>query len=169
MRRARLRRTARLVAALSLGLVAAGIAFMLGMRARSRPLLDAVRRINRAVSNPRQMQSAGTPGAYASVIRHTGRTSGRPYATPVGAVATEDGFVIALVYGWNTDWLQNVLASGSATLVHEGHPYRVDQPEVLPIGAAAAYLSASDRLLHRWFGINQCLRVHRVEPDEAAR
>jgi hypothetical protein len=29
------------------------------------------------------------------VIRHTGRTSGRPYATPVGAVAAEDGFVIA--------------------------------------------------------------------------
>jgi hypothetical protein len=71
--------------------VAAAIAFMLGMRARSRPLLDAVRRFNRAVSNPRQMQSAGTPGAYASVIRHTGRSSGRPYATPVGAVAAEDG------------------------------------------------------------------------------
>jgi deazaflavin-dependent oxidoreductase (nitroreductase family) len=148
--------------------VATAIAFMLGMRARSRPLLDAVRRFNRAVSNPRQMQSAGTPGAYASVIRHTGRSSGRPYATPVGAVATEDGFVIALVYGWNTDWLQNVLASGSATLVHEGHTYRVDHPEVLPIEAAAAYLSASDRRFHRWFGINQCLRVHRVEPEEAA-
>jgi hypothetical protein len=78
------RRTGTLVGALFLGLVAAAIAFMLGMRARSRPLLDAVRRFNRAVANPRQMRSAGTPGAYASVIRHTGRTSGRPYATPVG-------------------------------------------------------------------------------------
>ena len=164
-----MRRTGTLAGALSLGLVAAAIAFMLGMRARSRPLLDAVRRFNRAVSNPRQMRSAGTPGAYASVIRHTGRTSGRPYATPVGAVATEDGFVIALVYGWNTDWLQNVLASGSATLVHEGHTFRVDHPEVLPIEAAAAYLSASDRRLHRWFGINQCLRVRRVEPQAPAR
>jgi hypothetical protein len=55
-----LRRTARLVGALSLGPVAVAVAFMLGMRARSRPLLDAVRRFNRAVSNPRQMQSAGT-------------------------------------------------------------------------------------------------------------
>lgn len=164
-----MRRTATLAGALSLGLVAAAIAFVLGMRARSRPLLDAVRRFNRAVSNPRQMQSAGTPGAYASVIRHTGRTSGTPYATPVGAVATEDGFVIALVYGLNTDWLQNVLASGSTTLVHEGRTYRVDHPEVLPIDTAAAYLSANDQRFHRWFGINQCLRVRRVEPEDAAR
>jgi hypothetical protein len=113
-RRARLRRTARLVGAVSLGLGAVAVAVMLGMRARYRPLLDAVRRFNRAVSNPRQMQSAGTPGAYASVTRHTGRTSGRPYATP--------------------------------------------------IEAATAYLSASDQRFHRWFGINQCLRVRRVEP-----
>jgi hypothetical protein len=84
-------------------------------------------------------------------------------------VATEDGFVIALVYGWNTDWLQNVLASGSATLVHEGHTFRVDHPEVLPIEAAAAHLSTGDRRLHRWFGINQCLRVRRVEPQAPAR
>jgi hypothetical protein len=61
-----------------------------------------------------------------------------------------------------------VLASGSATLVHEGHTYQVDQPEVLPIGAATAYMSASDRRFHRWFGINRCLRVHRVEPEGAA-
>jgi deazaflavin-dependent oxidoreductase (nitroreductase family) len=115
------------------------------------------------------MQSAGTPGAYASVIRHTGRTSGTPYATPVGAVATEDGFVVALVYGLNTDRLQNVLASGSATLVHEGRTYRVDHPEVLPIATTAAYLSANDQRFHRWFGINQCLRVRRVEPEDAAR
>jgi hypothetical protein len=87
-----MRRTVRLLGALSLGLVAVAVSFLLGMRARSRPLLDAVRRFNRAVSNPRQMRSAGTPGAYAAVIRHTGRTSGRPYATPIGAV-TQDGIL----------------------------------------------------------------------------
>jgi hypothetical protein len=49
-------------------------------------------------------------------------------------VATEDGFVIALVYGSRTNWLQNVLARGSATLVHEGQTYEIDQPEIVPIG-----------------------------------
>jgi hypothetical protein len=110
----------------------------------------------RAVSNPRQKRSAGGPGAYASVIRHTGRASGKPYETPVGAVATEDGFMIAL-------------ASGSAVIVHEGHTYRVDRPQVLPIEAAAGYLSADDRRFHRLFGIHECLRVRRIEPQGTAR
>jgi deazaflavin-dependent oxidoreductase (nitroreductase family) len=94
------------------------------------------------------------------------RTSGRPYATHVGAVATDEGFVIALVYGSETDWLKNVLASGSATIVHEGSTYRVDEPEVVPIGTAAAYLAVNDRRNHRMFGVDQCLRVRRAEPDE---
>jgi deazaflavin-dependent oxidoreductase (nitroreductase family) len=162
-----LRRTTMLGGALVVGVLAMAIAFVLGMRARSPRLLNAIRRVNRAVSNPRQMRSAGTPGAYASVIRHTGRTSGRPYANPVGAVATDDGFVIVLVYGRNTDWLRNVLASGSATIVHEGHAYRVEQPEVISMEAAAGYLSANDRRNHRLFGIDECLRVRRVEPQEA--
>jgi deazaflavin-dependent oxidoreductase (nitroreductase family) len=163
-----LRRTMNLLGAVLLGLLAVSAAFILGMRARSPRLLNAVRRFNRAVSNPRQMRSAGSPGAYASVIRHTGRTTGKPYETPVGAVATEDGFVIALVYGRNTDWLRNVLASGSAVIVHEGHTYRVDRPQVVPIEAAAGYLSAKDRRNHRLFGVDQCLRVRRVEREGAA-
>jgi len=162
-----LRRTMTLVGVLFLGLLTVSIAFLLGMRARSPRLLNAVRRANRAVFNPRQMQSAGTPGAYASVIRHRGRTSGTPYETPVGAVATDDGFVIALVYGPRTDWLANVLASGSATIVNEGRTYQVDQPEVVPIAAAAAHLSASDQRSHRLIGVDQCLRVRRVEPQAA--
>jgi deazaflavin-dependent oxidoreductase (nitroreductase family) len=157
------RRPLMLAAALALGLVTVGIGFVLGMRARSPRLLDAIRRMNRAVANPMQMRTAGSPGAYASVLRHRGRTSGRPYETPVGAVATEDGFVIALVYGPRTDWLQNVLASGSATIVHDGRTCRVDRPEVFPIAAAAAYLSASDRRSHRLIGVDRCLRVRRVD------
>ena len=88
--------------------------------------------------------------------------------TPVGAVATDDGFVIVLVYGLHTDWLKNVLASGSATIVNEGHTYRVDQPEVIPMEAAAGYLSANDQRNLRLIGANQCLRLRRVEPGGAA-
>ena len=71
-------RTMTVVGALLLGLLTVVIVFVLRMRARSQRVLNAVRRVNRAIVNPRQMRSAGTPGAYASVIRHTGRTSGRP-------------------------------------------------------------------------------------------
>jgi hypothetical protein len=106
------RRTMSLLGALLLGLLAVSGAFVLGMRTRSPRLLNAIRRFNRAVSNPRQMRSAVT--------------------------------------------------------VHEGHTYRVDRPRVLPIEAAAGHLSANDRRFHRLFGIDECLRVRRVEPQGAA-
>ena len=139
------------------------IVFVLGMRAKTPWVLNAVRRFARALGNPFQMRSAGTPGAYASVVRHTGRTSGRRFETPVVPVATDDGFVIALPYGSNTDWLKNVLASGSATIVNEGHTYRVDQPEIISTDAAAAYFPAKEQRSLRFFRIDQCLRVQRVD------
>jgi deazaflavin-dependent oxidoreductase (nitroreductase family) len=113
------------------------------------------------------MRSAGTPGAYASVIRHRGRASGRSYETPVGVVAADDGFLIALVYGSRTNWLRNVLASGSATIVHEGQTYEVDQPEVIPMHAVAARFTSSDQQGFRMLGVDQVLRVRRVAPGSA--
>jgi deazaflavin-dependent oxidoreductase (nitroreductase family) len=71
------------------------------------------------------------------VVRHVGRTTGRPFETPVQAVVTDDWFVIALPYGANTDWLKNVLATKSATIVREGTTYTVDRPEIVPMSVAA--------------------------------
>ena len=147
-------------------LVVIGSLFLIGMRTKSPLVLGAVRRFNRAFMNPRQMKTAGTAGAYASVIRHVGRTSGRPYETPVGAFATDDGFVIALPYGSDPDWLKNVLASGSAVLVHEGGTYRVDRPELIPTTAAAPYLPVKEQRNLRMFAVDQCLRVRTAEVDE---
>jgi len=102
------------------------------------------------------------------VIRHRGRISGRTYETPVGAVPTDDGFVIALVCGSRTNWLRNVLASGSATIVHDGHTWSVDQPQVVPMQAAADAFPAGDRRGFRLLRVDQCLRVRRVGLDAAA-
>ena len=134
-----------------------------GMRSKSPPVLNAVRRFNRSVSNPRQMATAGAPGAYASVIRHVGRTSGREYETPIGATATEDGFVVALPYGAGADWLKNLLASGSATIVNEGSTYRVDQPEVVAMAEAIDDFPLKEQRMLRVFGVDKSLRVRRSE------
>ncbi len=136
--------------------------FTLGMRTKSPVVLDAIRRTNRAYVNPRQ-RDAGTPGAYASLIRHHGRTTGAPYETPVVAEATEDGFVIALPYGSRADWLKNVLASGSATIVHDGATHRLGEPDVVPIDTADQYFSPGDRRAHRLFGTRECLRLRLVD------
>ena len=158
-----------LVAVLLLGLVAVAILYLLGMRAKFPLTIKAMIWFTRTVMNPRQMKSAGTPGAYASVIRCCGRKSGRPYETPVVPVPTNDGFVIALPYGSRTNWLRNVLASGSATIVHEGYTYAGDQPEIVPMRAVEACFSVSDRRRHRLFGVDECLRVRKAADEPAAR
>jgi len=158
---------AALAGALFVGLAAIALVYMLGMRAKSPLVQGPLIRLQRAIINPRQMRSAGTPGAYASVIRHRGRVSGRLYETPVGAVAAGDGFVIGLVYGSRTNWCQNVLASGSATIVHEGQTHQVDQPEIVPMQAVETHFTAGDQRGFRRFAVDQALRVRRVEPEGA--
>ena len=163
------RAIATLVVVLVLVLAAIGVVFFLGMRTGSPLVRDVVRRFNRAFGNPYQMKTAGTVGAYASVIRHVGRTTGRSYETPLVPFPTDDGFVIALPYGPSTDWLKNVMASGSATIVHGGNTYPVDRPELVPVAMAAPYLPAKEQRSLRRFAIDQCLLVRRVEPRQDAR
>jgi hypothetical protein len=137
------------------------------MRAKSPLVQGPLILLQRWLINPRQMRSAGTPGAYASVIRHRGRVSGRQYETPVGVVAADDGFIIGLVYGSRARWCQNVLAGGSATIVHEGQAYAVDHPEIVPMQTVAAHFTAGDQRGFRRFAVDQALRVRRVKQDEA--
>jgi deazaflavin-dependent oxidoreductase (nitroreductase family) len=148
-----------IVGVLALVFLALAVLVVLGWRAKSPRVLNTVRRVNRKVFNPRMIRSAGTPGAHVAVIRHTGRTSGKAYQTPVGAVMTEDGFVVALPYGPNTDWLKNVVENRSASIVHEGRTYPVDRPEVVQMQLAAARFPWNDRWGFRVLRIDHCLRV----------
>ena len=152
----------RLVGGATALVAAVATVFLLGMRTKSPAVLDRVRRFNRAVTNPRVLRSAGSPGASASVIRHVGRVSGRQYETPVGPHVVGDGFVIALPYGPGADWARNVLARTSATLVHEGRTVPVDRPQVVPTTHVLSDLPSSERRTLRVFGVDQCLRLRRV-------
>jgi len=154
------------VGALVAGLILLLLAFVFGMRAKSPVVLRAIRRFNRRFMNPRQMKTAGTPGAYAGFVRHIGRRSGRVFETPVGPFATDDGFVIALPYGTSSDWVKNVLAAGSATLVTEGQTVEVDQPEIVPLGDVVDFLPSKERRNLRLFRVEQALRVHRRGASE---
>jgi deazaflavin-dependent oxidoreductase (nitroreductase family) len=148
-------------------LTAIGIVFVAGMRAKSPPVLNTVRRISRA-TKPLILKTAGQAGTSTSVIRHLGRFSGQEYETPVSALPTDDGFLIALPYGRNTDWLKNVLARGSATIVEQGTTYTVDDPKVVPLAEAEPDLPPDTlRGLHL-FRVEECLRVRRV-PEAATQ
>jgi hypothetical protein len=59
-------------------LSAIAIVYALGIRSKSATVRNAARRFHHTVGNPLQMRSAGTPGTFASVIRHQGRRTGGP-------------------------------------------------------------------------------------------
>jgi deazaflavin-dependent oxidoreductase (nitroreductase family) len=152
----------------TLALLAAGVVFVMGLRHKSPTVLGAIRRMNRSVFNPHQMKSAGQPGSYASIIRHRGRTTDQAYETPIQAIRTDDGFLIGLPYGSQSDWLQNVVAAGSASLVHEGETHSVDQPELIDMESAAEYFSPEEQRTHRLFGVDQALRLRRAAIEAPA-
>lgn len=148
--------------------LAAATTFVLGMRAKSPLVQRPVVWFSKRFINPRQMRTAGTPGAYASIIRTVGRKSGTAYATPVTIVADGDDLVVALPYGTRPNWLQNALAAGSATVVHEGATIAVDRPEVVPIAEAAACFTPSDLRSFRVMNVDRCVRLHRAGVVAAA-
>jgi deazaflavin-dependent oxidoreductase (nitroreductase family) len=157
-----IRRVLVVIGGLSAAVLAAWTVAVLGLRFRSRLVRNAVRSFNRAVGNPRELRSAGRAGSRNSVIRHRGRTSGREYETPVTALPTADGFVIGLAYGADVDWLKNVVASGTATVLHDGRAHIVGSPEVVPLTAVAHQLPRRVVRFARVFGVDQCLVLHRA-------
>ena len=60
-----------------------------------------------------------------------------------------------------TDWPENVLDQGSATIVASGHTYEVDRPEVIPMAEATAYFRAWEQRMNRQVHVDVALQVHR--------
>jgi deazaflavin-dependent oxidoreductase (nitroreductase family) len=147
-----------LLAALILGFLAFLAAYVVGIRTKSSQVLGTIRKVNRSVFNPLQMKSAGGPGSYASVVRHEGRKTGKTFETPVVAIPTDEGFVISLPCGSESDWVKNVLAGGHATIVHDGSTYRVEKPEIVPMADASDSFPVPNQRTHSWFGVDECLR-----------
>ena len=143
-------------------IVAVPALVVIGMRWKVSPVLTAVRRFNRKVTNPGVLRNAGSPGDQNAVIEHVGRTSGRPYRTPVTVIPAKSGFLIALPYGTKADWLRNVLAAGSATIVADGEQLDVNAPRIVATADVADLLPASTRRTLRVFGVGECLHLEKV-------
>ena len=75
------------------------------------PIPRWVAKVNKRVVNPNEVKRGVRP-----VITHVGRSSGNTYHTPLDAHRVEGGFIFFGLYGSDSDWVQNALASGSATL-----------------------------------------------------
>jgi deazaflavin-dependent oxidoreductase (nitroreductase family) len=65
------------------------------------------------------------------VIVHRGRRSGRPYRTPVNVFRAPGGYVVALTYGAESDWVKNVLAAGGGELEWRGRRVQLTAPRIV--------------------------------------
>lgn len=97
-----------------------------------------------------------------AILRHTGRKSGTQYAIPIVAFPTEDGFVIPLPFGNETQWVRNLFA-GSGGIRWRARGYAVDRPELVGLDDAPV-VDAVPRVLRaaaRRLGILRWVRVRR--------
>ncbi len=65
------------------------------------------------------------------ILTHAGRKSGRVYRTPVNVFRTPEGFLIALTYGRESEWVKNVMAAGRCHLETRGVRYQLSQPTIV--------------------------------------
>jgi deazaflavin-dependent oxidoreductase (nitroreductase family) len=107
----------------------------------------AVARFNRHITNPLALAFGGWAPTVGS-LEHVGRKSGKRYLTPLNIFDTADGYVILIGYGRESNWVQNVLAGGSATVHKHGKTVQVGDPRIVS-KAEAAPLVTSAQLLYR--------------------
>ena len=105
------------------------------------PVPQWMAKVNKRVFNPMELRRGKRP-----VITHVGRSSGKEYHTPLDAHRTENGFVFFLMYTSASDWVQNVMAAGSAKLSVEGEEFDLVSPRLITKEEAAAVVSAETNL-----------------------
>ena len=93
------------------------------------PAPRSIARFNRRFTNRLTLRVAGYLPGFA-IVNHLGRKSGRAYRTPVNAFRTDEGYIIALTYGAQSDWVKNVLAAGSCELQTRGRRVCLTNPRI---------------------------------------
>jgi deazaflavin-dependent oxidoreductase (nitroreductase family) len=138
------------------------------MRTKNPRALALVRGFNRRYNNPRMLRHAGEAGSKLAVVRHVGRRSGKPYATPIGVLPMGDDFLAIMSYGTDTDWLRNIRAAGNAELVSDGRTYQVTAGQIVGRAEALPYVPQGQLPFVRLFGVNDFLVLRRalVTSDE---
>src|SRR4051812_27499651 len=97
------------------------------------------------------------------VIVHRGRTSGKIYRTPVVVRPTNDGFIVPMILGENTDWYRNIKAAGKCIIRWKGRKYQMVQPELIATTVPPESFNAILRAVITRARINHYLHLrHRV-------
>jgi hypothetical protein len=102
-----------------------------------------------------------------SIVKHTGRSSGREYQNPVSAYPLGDGFVVPVLYGMRSQWVRNVMANDGFILRTKGQDVRLERPEIIPSSQALAVYPPLLRWTMRSRKIENFLWGHRITDRKA--
>lgn len=124
----------------------------------------ALARFNRKVANPAIRPLAGWLPPL-GLIRHRGRVTGRDHATPALVFRTQDGLVIGVVYGTDSDWVRNVLAAGGAEVRRLGTTRAYEQARFVG-GEGSRLIPAFVRVAFRLLGVRDFVALTRTPHRE---
>jgi deazaflavin-dependent oxidoreductase (nitroreductase family) len=125
------------------------------------PIPRAVARFNRYVTNPIVRRFAGWAPGFC-LLRHVGRRTGREYEIPLNVLEAEDGFVFALTYGSDADWVKNVLRAGTCSIRRHNKEMRLTNPRPVTTEEGMAHMTPLARPLLRLANVTEFLRMDEI-------
>lgn len=120
--------------------------------------------INKRLFNPRALVN----GKW-DVITHVGRTSGRVYRTPLAATEVDGTFLFILVYGPKSDWVQNILADGRASLATGDEVVELVNPRLISSRVARPLVEGRVTLPPGFLNVDQFLQMDVLSRDRLAQ
>jgi deazaflavin-dependent oxidoreductase (nitroreductase family) len=116
-----------------------------------RTRMRVIRPFTTHVVNPVTRLFAGW-APWFGILTYRGRKSGRIFRTPMNVFRRGDGYVFALTYGSDVDWVRNVVAAGECELRTRGRDIHLVEPEL--------FVDPTQRLMPAL--IRGFLRINRV-------
>jgi deazaflavin-dependent oxidoreductase (nitroreductase family) len=129
------------------------------------PFPKTLARFNKHVTNRFVLLFAGWIPPLATVIHH-GRLTGRKYRTPILAFPTDPGFVFALTYGRDVDWVKNLFAAGDGIIEYGGSEFLLISFRFISFDEVNDVFPLPVRILFRLLSVEDCLLVEKeLEPE----
>lgn len=133
---------------------------------RQMPIPRTIARLNKAGLNRVTVRVAPWLPGFGVVV-HRGRKSGRTYRTPVNVFVAPGGYIVALTYGKDSDWVRNVLAAGGCELVTRGAAVALRSPRLYRDEARTG-IRVPERQILGLLGVSDFLALE-AEPGSARR
>ena len=118
------------------------------------PIPMWVAEVNKRVFNKMELKRGVRP-----VLTHVGQSSGKTYHTPLDAHEIPGGYIFICNYGANSDWVQNILASGSAHLRVGDDEFDLEHPRLIGEDEAWAQLPATTKRIPKVLNVTDYLQM----------